>query len=108
MTRHRRGWLWYLGFVLLALTTVLVGTVGALGLHFQARLAPLWIALWSAALVAVLVVAFRRGLIAGVIGVLASLAVFSLWWVTITPTNDRDWQADVTELPSGSIDPDDA
>jgi hypothetical protein len=25
--------------------------------------------------------------------------------VTITPTNDRDWQADVAELPSGSIDP---
>lgn len=108
MTRHRRGWLWYLGFALLALTAVLVGTVGTLGLHFQAGLAPLWIALWSAALLAVLVVAFRRGLIAGVAGVLASLAAFSLWWVTITPTNDRDWQADVAELPSGSIDPADA
>jgi hypothetical protein len=49
MTRHRRGWLWYLGFVLLALTTLFIGTSGALGLHFQANPALLWIALWSAA-----------------------------------------------------------
>ena len=107
MTRHRRGWLWYLGFVLLALTTVLVGTVGARAPLPGQACAPLDRALERRA---------RRGArrrvsprpYRGVAGVLASLAVFSLWWVTITPTNDRDWQADVAELPSGSIDPADA
>lgn len=36
-------------------------------------------------------------------GALSALAVFGLvlsWWVTIEPRNDRNWQPDVTELPT--------
>ena len=105
MTRQRRGRLWYPGFLLLVIVIVLVGTIGTLGMHFQASPAPLWIALWCSALVAGLMVGLRVRLVAGFAGMLVCFAFFFLWRVTITPTNDRDWQPDVAELASGSIDP---
>ena len=107
MTRLRRGWLWYVGTGFITLITLLFGTLGGLAIHFQAWPVPLWIALWVAAIVGVLVVTFRRGQRAGIAGLLAVFAMFTLWWLTITPTNDRDWQADVAQLPSGTRDPSD-
>jgi hypothetical protein len=104
---ERRGGLWYLGFGLFCLVTALVGAVLALALWFQAQPAPLWIGLWIAALVASLALGLRRGLRAGIGLALACLAVFLLWWATITPSNERDWQPDVAELLTGAVDPDD-
>lgn len=41
-----------------------------------------------------------RKLLACVVGFAAVLA----WWLTISPSNDRDWQQDVTETPWAEID----
>lgn len=107
MRRNHRTWTWYIGAVLLVLCTGLLGAVGALAIYFQAKPVPLWIAIWGVANVGIAVVVFRRGLLAGICGLLAVLAVFALWWMTITPTNNRDWQDDVAQLPSGTRDPSD-
>lgn len=107
MRRHDRRWLWYIGTALIVLCTALWGTVGALALHFQAQPAAVWIAVWAVAMAGILVVTFRRGPIAGLFSLLLTFAVFSLWWITITPTNTRDWQADVAQLPRATRDPSD-
>ena len=107
MRRHDRRWLWYVGTALIVLCMALWGTVGALALHFQAQPAAVWIAVWAVAMAGILVVIFRRGPIAGLIGLFLTFAVFSLWWLTITPTNTRDWQADVAQLPRATRDPSD-
>jgi hypothetical protein len=105
--RARWPVLWWAGWVLLVLAALPAAAVVSMALWFQAGPAPLWIAVWIGALVAALVVGLRRGPGAGLIAVLACIAVFSLWWMTILPTNDRDWQPDVAELLTGEIDPDD-
>ncbi len=103
--RARWPVLWWAGWVVLVLAALAAAVVVSMGLWFQASPAPLWIAVWNAALIAALVVAVRRGPGAGLVAVLACVAVFSLWWMSIRPTNDRDWQPDVAELLTGAIDP---
>jgi hypothetical protein len=83
----------------------LVGAVLAMALHFQARPAPLWIALWVVTLLAAVVLALRRGLRVGVLVAAVAVGLFALWWSTIAPSNDRDWQPDVASLLSGVTDP---
>jgi hypothetical protein len=107
MKRQDRGWLWYIGTALIGLCTALWGVVGALAIHFQAQPVAVWMAVWTVAMIGVLVAIFRRGPIAGLLGLFLTFAVFSLWWLTITPTNTRDWQADVAQLPWGTRDPSD-
>ena len=108
MTRSRRGWLWWLGFALYLLAVALVGATVSMALHFQSHPAPLWIALWIATLLAAVAVALRRGLGAGLLVAACAVGVFVLWWNTITPSNDRAWQADVADLLSGVPDPADS
>jgi hypothetical protein len=103
--RARWPVLWWTGWLVLVLAVLPVAAVVSMALWFQASPAPLWIALWIAALVGALVAGVRRGPGAGLVAVLACIGLFSLWWMTILPTNDRDWQPDVAELLTGQIDP---
>lgn len=103
MSRHH-PWIRHVGTVAIVLITTLFGALGALAMHFQAEPATLWIAIWTGAIIGVLVVLFRRGQGAGLWGLLVLFAAFSVWWITITPTNDRDWAADVAQLPIGTRD----
>jgi hypothetical protein len=38
-----------------------------------------------------------------VLAVLAPFAVVLAWWLTLAPSNDRDWQADVARLPTATL-----
>jgi hypothetical protein len=87
--------------------TLGVAAVVTAALWFQASPALLWIGLWIASLAAALLTSFRRGWIAGLGIVLAATAVFALWWMTILPFNDRDWQSDVARLLTAEVDPND-
>jgi hypothetical protein len=49
---------------------------------------------------AVLVRPWRRAAVA----VFAVFAVALAWWLTLTPSHDRDWQADVARLPTATLD----
>jgi hypothetical protein len=53
-----------------------------------------------AALVAALVRPWRRAAFA----VFVPFAVVLAWWLTLAPSNQRDWQADVARLPTATLD----
>jgi hypothetical protein len=103
--RRRYPVLWWTGWVVLVLAALPAAAVVSMALWFQASPAPLWIAIWIAALLGALVAGVRRGPGAGLFALLACIALISLWWMTILPTNDRDWQPEVAELLTGEIDP---
>jgi hypothetical protein len=53
-----------------------------------------------AGLAAVLVRPWRRA----ALGVALAFAVVLAWWLTLPPSNDRDWQPDVARLPTATLD----
>ena len=55
-------------------------------------------------LVAVVIVARVRPWWRSAVGVFALFAMVLAWWLTLTPSNDRDWQAPVARLPSATLD----
>lgn len=71
--------------------------------RFQAGLAILFSIAGSATLVGLFVHGWRLRALAG----FASLFVIALaWWLSISPSNNRVWQADVSRLPSATIEGD--
>jgi Domain of unknown function (DUF4105) len=55
----------------------------------------------------VAVVIFLRGRLLKLAAVFAAFAVVALWWLTLTPSNDRPWQPDVAETAWAEINGDD-
>jgi hypothetical protein len=106
--RRRATFIWWSGWLLLAVTALTVAAVGSIALWFQANPAFLWIGLWIASLIGALAVALRNGPMSGLGLVLAATSVFALWWMTILPSNGLNWQPDVSEILTGEFDPDDA
>ena len=53
-----------------------------------------------AGLAAVLVRPWRRAVVA----VFVPFAIVLAWWLTLAPSNERDWQPDVARLPAATID----
>jgi len=83
-----------LGRVLFFVAGVLLLGWGALGLHYQAPPgATVWIGAWLIAGFGILILVrpFARRFVAFAV----LLALWSAWWSTIRPSNDRDWQPDV-------------
>jgi hypothetical protein len=99
--------LWWGGWGVLILTALTVAVVVSMALSFRASPPQLWIALWIAALAGAMIAAVRYGPWSGLGLVLIATGVFALWWMTILPSNDRDWQPDVAELLTAEVDPDD-
>jgi hypothetical protein len=99
--------LWWGGWVALILTALMVAAVVSMALWFRASPPQLWIALWIAALAGALAVGVQYGPWSGLGIVLAASGFFALWWMTIQPSNERDWQPDVAELLTAEFDPDD-
>jgi hypothetical protein len=100
--------LWWGGWILLVLTAMIAAVVVSTALWFRASPPYLWIGLWIAALAAALVIGVRRSPWSGLGVVIVAGAVFALWWMTILPSNDRDWQPDVAELLTAEVDSDDS
>jgi hypothetical protein len=88
-------------------TVIGLAVVVSAALWFRATPSPLWIGLWLATLVGALAAAVRNGPLTGLGLALVTIGVFALWWMTIQPSNDRDWQPDVARLLTAEIDPDD-
>jgi hypothetical protein len=93
--------------MLLVVTVIGLAVVVSAALWFRASPAPLWIGLWLATLAGALAAAVRKGPLAGLGLALLATGVFALWWMTILPSNDRDWQPDVARLLTAEFDPDD-
>jgi hypothetical protein len=111
MTWSKRGrratLLRWAGWLLLVVTVIGLTAVVSAALLFRASPAPFWIGLWFATLVGALARAVRNGPLAGLGIALLATGVFALWWMTIQPSNDRDWQPDVARLLTAEVDPDD-
>jgi hypothetical protein len=95
------------GWVVFVLTALMAAVVVSTALWFRASPPQLWIALWIAALAGALVAGVRFGPWSGLGLVLVAAGIFALWWMTILPSNDRDWQPDVAQLLTAAFDPDD-
>jgi len=95
------------GWFLFLVTAFALGSVVSAALWFRASPAVLWMGLWLATLAGAVVAGARYGPFRGFGFVLAATGVFALWWMTILPSNDRDWQPDVAELLMAEFDPDD-
>lgn len=102
MTLLRAG-----GWLLVVLAVVPMALVVAMALWFQASPALLWIAIWTVTFAAAFAAGGRRGPRDALGLSLAVTAAFGLWWMTILPSNNRDWQPDVAELLTAEFDPDD-
>ena len=98
-----------------ALVWIVVGLVSALGalwaaaaLHFSGpRPAALAHGLAAAVLVVVGGVLLGvRPLGRAVLALAIVFGVVALWWSSLAARNDRDWQPDVAELPSGRLEGD--
>jgi hypothetical protein len=99
--------LWWGGWILFVLTAMIAAAVVSTALWFRASPPYLWIALWIVALAAALLIGVRRSRWSGLGVALMASAVFALWWMTILPSNDRDWQPDVARLLTADFDPND-
>jgi hypothetical protein len=95
------------GWVVLVLTALMAALVVSSALWFRASPPQLWIALWIAAIAGALVAGVRYGPWSGFGLVIMATGIFALWWMTIQPSNDRDWQPDVAQLLTAAFDPDD-
>jgi hypothetical protein len=87
--------------VVLALVTVPLLAWGAAALHFAGPRPPLLASGLAAgfALGGLGVLAGVRPLGRAIATLAILLAAFALWWSSITPRNDRDWQPDVARTP---------
>ncbi len=97
---------WFgLGLACLAVLGLVAWAISALAidLPIAALRLPVAITFGVAILAAIIFVrGVGRKLVACVVGFAAVLA----WWLTISPSNDRAWQQDVTQTPSAEIDGD--
>lgn len=70
-----------------------------------------WLRVPAAAIFAIAVLAafiFVRPFWKRALAILAGFALVLCWWLTIKPSNDRDWQGDVAQTPWVEINGDDA
>jgi hypothetical protein len=101
---HRVGG--WVGWTLAVLVTVVLLAWGALALHFAGPhgiadgLAVAWVVLGLAMLV------FVRPLGRFVLAFALAFAALLVWWSTIVPRNDRNWQPDVARPADAEIDGD--
>jgi len=96
------------GLVLLGLLIVLIGGWGVLailfsGPHNETLRNGLAAAFALASLATLIALALRRWRWRALGSYLAVLVVLGVWWTGIKPSNERDWLADVAELPHATI-----
>ncbi len=93
----------WLGWALVSVVVLTVLAWGALALHYRAPqgladpLAIAWVLVGLALLV------FLRPLTVFVLSFAIMVAAFALWWTSIEPRNDRQWQPDVARTASAEI-----
>jgi hypothetical protein len=95
-----------LGLFGAALVTIVVAVWGALALWFTLPAPPglrAVAALLFAATGATALALLRRQMVAPLLLFAIAFTGVLVWWSTIGPRNDRDWQPDVARLPSAEI-----
>lgn len=93
--------------ILLSLILLVMSIWGALALHYQEPLEPIWtralIALWSILSLLFLFSLWRQRYLINFGYFLLMFCMLLLWWSSIKPTHDKDWADDVMYMASGKI-----
>jgi hypothetical protein len=96
--------------LLLSLLLLIAAAWGGLALYYQLPLSMPWLVagllLWTGLSVFALVHLWRRRRLHGVLIYLALHATLLLWWNSLTPTNQQQWQDDVAQMTSGRVEGD--
>jgi Domain of unknown function (DUF4105) len=94
--------------VLVAVPVLLVTAWWSLALYFAAP-GPSWLQITLASVFlagTVIILVWLRPFRLSLVIWAVALGVILFWWSTLQPTNDADWQPDVTRLPWGEVDGD--
>lgn len=96
--------------VLLSLSILLASIWASLALYYQLPLAMPWrligIALWVGIGLFTLVHLWRRSICQGLLIYLALHAALLVWWNSLTPSHNHQWEEDVAQMTSGRIEGD--
>ena len=96
--------------LLLSLLLVTAAVWGGLALYYQLPLSMPWLAggllLWVVLSILALVLLWRGRRLHGVLIYLVLHATLLLWWNSLTPTNQQQWQDDVAQMTSGRVEGD--
>lgn len=96
--------------VLLSLSILLASIWASLALYYQSPLAMPWrlisIALWVGIGLFTLVHLWRRSICQGLLIYLALHAALLVWWNSLTPSHNHQWEEDVAQMTSGRIEGD--
>ena len=96
--------------LLLSLLLLIAAAWGGLALYYQLPLSMPWLVagllLWAGLSVFALVHLWRGRRLHGVLIYLALHATLLLWWNSLTPTNQQQWQDDVAQMTSGRVEGD--
>ena len=96
--------------VLLSLSILLASIWASLALYYQLPLAMLWrligIALWVGIGLFTLEHLWRRSICQGLLIYLALHAALLVWWNSLTPSHNHQWEEDVAQMTSGRIEGD--
>jgi hypothetical protein len=88
----------------------LLATWGAFALWFQVPggvlLQGLGVALWVAFSLAIVVILWRGRLAVGTLSFAVAFAALLIWWLQISPSNNRLWADDVAQTTTGVVDGD--
>lgn len=92
---------------LISLLIFIAAVWGALALYYQLPLAMPWLGLavlfWAAVSISSLRSLWRSGVVRGGLFYLALHAALLLWWSNLTPSNQHQWQDDVAQMTSGTV-----
>ena len=101
----RRRAYWFLAFAPVAFVVLLLTLWAVAALHFDVRVSWLRTPLAVGYLLAMLAVwILARGPWKKLVLTAAGFALVLAWWLTLQPSNKRDWQPDVVMLASADID----
>lgn len=92
---------------LISLLIFIAALWGGLALYYQLPLSMPWLGLallfWAAIAISSLRILWHHSLMRGALLYLALHAVLLLWWASLTPSNQHQWQDDVAQMTSGTV-----
>src|SRR5690554_2957808 len=92
---------------LISLLIFIAALWGGLALYYQLPLSMPWLGLallfWAAIAISSLRILWHHSLMRGALLYLALHAILLLWWASLTPSNQHQWQDDVAQMTSGTV-----
>lgn len=96
--------------ILLSVTICCAAVWGGLALYYQLPMSPLWttlgVVIWACASLFAVLHLWRKSRWQGLLIYLVLHALLLVWWNSLTPSNQHQWEDDVARMTSGTIDGD--